>query len=144
MKNIWTEHWGGDFVVTRRRSFHVSDVDGFIAEQGQKKVGLITYEILQNEVEITSINSLSENKGIGTSLVSKVVKLAHTSLLKRVVLVTTNDNINALRFWQKRGFRLVRVSPGAMAETRKQKPCIPLLGENGIPIRDEIELEMVL
>ncbi len=144
MKKFWTEHWGGDFVITRHHSYRVADVSGFIAEQDDGKVGLITYQILPDEVEVTSINSLIENGGIGTALVREVVNVARDALLKKIVLITTNDNLNALRFWQKRGFRLVCVYPGIIAETRKQKPGIPLLGDNGIPIRDEIELEMDL
>ncbi len=144
MKSIWEEYWGGDFIITRGQSYHVNDIWGFMAEQDDRKVGLITYQMLPNEVEITSINSLMENQGIGTALVREVVNVARDAFLKRVVAITTNDNMNALRFWQKRGFRLVCVYAGIIAETRKQKPGIPLLGANGIPIRDEIELEMDL
>jgi ribosomal protein S18 acetylase RimI-like enzyme len=58
-------------------------------------------------------------------------------------VTTTNDNLNALRFYQKHGFVLAALRPNALEKTRKLKP-IPALGENGIPIRDEIELEMIL
>jgi hypothetical protein len=53
------------------------------------------------------------------------------------MLITTNSNINALRFWQKRGFRLVHIYLGALEESRKLKPIIPLIDDNGIPIREE-------
>jgi ribosomal protein S18 acetylase RimI-like enzyme len=59
-------------------------------------------------------------------------------------LVTTNDNTPALRFYQKRGFVLSALRPNAIAENRKVKPEIPLTGQDGIPIRDELELEMHL
>jgi hypothetical protein len=59
-------------------------------------------------------------------------------------LITTNDNTAALRFWQKRGFKLLRVHRNAVEKSRKLKPEIPLTGNDGIPIRDEIELEMML
>ena len=57
--------------------------------------------------------------------------------------MTTNDNLHALRFYQRKGFTLAGLRPNALAQTRKQKP-VPLLGADGIPIRDEIELEMIL
>jgi len=66
----------------------------------------------------------------------------------RVFEVTGLDgdrhHLNALRFWQKRGFKLLKVYPDAVANTRKLKPTIPIIGENGIPLRDEIELELQL
>ena len=65
--------------------------------------------------------------------------------LRRLWVLTTNDNVDALRFYQRRGFRLSALRPGAVDEARRQlKPEIPELGEYGIPIRDEIELEMPL
>ena len=59
-------------------------------------------------------------------------------------LITTNDNLNALGFYQKRGFEIVTIYRGAVNESRKRKPGIPLIGYNSIPLRDEIELEMSL
>jgi hypothetical protein len=58
--------------------------------------------------------------------------------------ITTNDNFPALRFYQKRGFRIVAVHPGAVERSRVMKPSIPLWGIDSIPIRDEIELEIPL
>ena len=59
----------------------------------------------------------------------------------RLWLVTTNDNLDALRFYQRRGLRITAVAAGAVDEARKIKPGIPLLGDHGIAIRDEITLE---
>jgi len=90
------------------------------------------------------MNSLVEGKGIGSALVDAVKSIAVASKCKRLWLITTNDNTKALRFWQKRGFRLAAIYPGAVEKSRKLKPEIPLIGDDGIPIRDEIELEMIL
>lgn len=57
---------------------------------------------------------------------------------------SSNDNLNALRFYQKYGFTLVALYPNALAQSRKLKPQIPLIGNDGIPLRDEIELELDL
>ena len=62
---------------------------------------------------------------------------------RRLWLITTNDNVDALRFYQRRGFRLVRVHAGAVDRSRAAlKPGIPEAGDHGIPLRDELELEM--
>ena len=63
---------------------------------------------------------------------------------RRLFLITTNDNLNALGFYQKRGFEMVSINRGAVNESRKIKPGIPLIGMNNIPLRDEIELEIML
>lgn len=56
----------------------------------------------------------------------------------------TDDNLHALRFYQNRGFVLVAVYRNALEISRQLKPEIPLIGKNGIPLRDEIELEYTL
>jgi RimJ/RimL family protein N-acetyltransferase len=72
------------------------------------------------------------------------VECAKEAGASRVWLITTNDNTDALRFYQKAGFRIVAVHQDAVALARRIKPEIPIMGENGIPIRDEIELELML
>ncbi len=87
------------------------------------------------------MNSLIKKKGIGRDLVEKVKKFAKEKNCKRVWLIITNDNIDALAFWQKVGFVLKAIYPDAISFSRKLKPEIPEIGNYGIPIRDEIELE---
>jgi N-acetylglutamate synthase-like GNAT family acetyltransferase len=77
-------------------------------------------------------------------LINAVLGEARKQNCGRVFLITTNDNMQALRFYQKRGFELVAVHRGAVNESRKIKPSISLIGNDGIPLRDEIELEMIL
>lgn len=144
VRELFIHNWAGDFVIIRGKTYQIEESDGYIAELDNKKVGLITFKVTGQEMEITSLNSLVEKKGVGTALVNKVVGLAKTKGLEDIRLITTNDNLGALRFWQKRGFRLSRVYPDAIETTRKLKPSLPLIGENGIPLRDEIELEMKL
>jgi DNA-3-methyladenine glycosylase I len=145
IKEIFIQYWGGDFVVSRGKVHKIEEFNGvYIAEQQSKKIGLITYKSINTELEITGLISKDEKRGIGTALVNSVITLAKQEGIKRICLVTTNDNLNALSFWQKRGFQIVKVYPNAMENTRRLKPAIPLIGENGIPLRDEIELEMLL
>lgn len=72
------------------------------------------------------------------------MQYAYANSCARLWLITTNDNVGALVFYQKAGFRLVAVYPDAVNQARKLKPQIPLVAENGIPIRDEIELALDL
>ena len=141
---LLAEHWGSARIVTRGRLHQADELPGFIAVEKGEPVGLVTYSIKGNNCEITSMNSLAEGKGVGTSLVEAAKQTALQKSCKRLWLVTTNDNTRALRFWQKRGFKIAAIHVNAIAQSRKLKPEIPLAGNDGIPVRDEIELEMML
>jgi GNAT superfamily N-acetyltransferase len=144
ISGFWREHWGDDFVVAHGVIYRPEYLDGFIAMDGSRWVGLVTYELREADCEIVSLDSLRAGRGIGSHLIEAVTAEARRAGCKRVFLITTNDNLEALGFYQKRGFALVGVHRGALAESRKRKPAIPLIGMHGIPLRDEIELEMVL
>jgi Acetyltransferase (GNAT) family len=75
-------------------------------------------------------------------LIEAAAQLARRQGCTRLWVITTNDNVDALRFYQRRGFCLVRVHRGAVDRSRATlKPEIPAAGAYGIPLRDEIELE---
>lgn len=144
LRTVWKENWGDEFVVAHGVIFYPDTLDGFIALDDDEWIGAITYAFSENECEIISLDSVREGIGVGTMLIQKVVEEAHEKDCRRIFIITTNDNLKALSFYQKRGFELVAVHRGAVNESRKIKPGIPLIGANNIPLRDEIELEMLL
>ena len=144
VRTFWMQRWGDEFVVAHGVIYHPDLLDGFLAMDGKEMVGLITLAHSQDGCEIVSLDSLREDIGIGTALINEVAKAAREIGCKRLFLITTNDNLRALGFYQKRGFEIAAIRRGAVDESRKVKPSIPLVGENGIPLRDEIELEMSL
>jgi GNAT superfamily N-acetyltransferase len=138
------EHWGSNKVVSRRVVYYPQDLPGFVALYESEKVGLVTYNITGASCEIVTIDSIRPSSGVGTALIEAVKNVALQSGCKRIWLITTNDNMNALRFYQKRGFALVAIHRNALELSRTLKPGIPLIGRDGIPLRDEIELELIL
>ena len=138
------ENWHSPVVVSRGRVLQSADLPGFVIEEAGGIVGLLTYEVIAGSMQIVTINSLAEGKGLGTQLLMKATEKAVALSLQRVWLITTNDNLNALRFYQKRGFCLVAVHRNSLEQSRQLKPEIPQTGFHGIPLRDEIELEMLL
>ncbi|HET9914532.1 MAG TPA: GNAT family N-acetyltransferase [Anaerolineales bacterium] len=146
LRRFWIEHWGGEDMIARGRVYRPEQLEGFVIEDESRTawIGLLTFFIEDGECEVTSLDSLREGQGIGSMLIDKALEEARARNCKRLFLITTNDNLNALGFYQKRGFRIVAVYPGAVNESRKIKPGIPLVGMNGIPLRDEIELEINL
>ena len=136
--------WFSMQMVVHGESIDLSAAAGYYAIEGDEITGLITYRIIDDEMEILSLDSLRENEGIGTALLDKVAHKAAEVGCARIMLITTNDNLSALRFYQKRGFDMVKLYRNALEHSRKIKPEIPLIGENGIPLKHEIELEMRL
>lgn len=134
--------WGTREVVSRGRISRPEELPGFLVLEGEERIGLATYRIEGDECEIVTLHSLVEGKGAGSALVAAVADIAARAGCRRLWLVTTNDNLRALGFYQKRGFRITTVHKDAIVEARRLKPAIPLQGFYGIPLRDEIELEM--
>jgi GNAT superfamily N-acetyltransferase len=138
------ERWGAPTVVGHGRVYRVAELSGFVALDGLEPAGLVTYSIEGDACEIVTIDSVTEGMGIGSALVEAVARTARDAGCRRLWLITTNDNLRMLRFAQRRGFSLVALRPKAVEESRKLKPEIPHLGRHGIPISDELELELLL
>lgn len=135
-----SESWGSHIVVSKGIAHDTSSLPGFIAESGGKIAGLIIYNINGNECEIVVLESFIENRGIGGRLIEKVTGIAKENCCK-VWLITTNDNTNAIRFYQKKEFTLSGIHINAIKKSREIKPQIPLHGFDCIPILHEIEFE---
>jgi len=104
------------------------------------KDGVITYRRKGSSAELLSLDAAILGQGIGTGLVRELITRLGVQGVCRLWVTTTNDNLSALRFYQSRGFRLMRLRPNAVEQARQIKPSIPLVGEHGIPIRDELDL----
>lgn len=138
------EHWYSTKMVVRGQEFDMSEMEGVVARNEGQIIGLITYVTRNSVCEIMSLDSLAEKQGIGTALLNMVIQEAKENNIQKVVLITTNDNINAIRFYQRRGFDMANLYRNILDVSRKLKPEIPLVGENDIPLRHEIEFEMTL
>lgn len=141
LTEVWDRTHAGAVVVSRGRAHDARRLDGFVAEEGGRMVGALTYAFADGDVEVVTLDSWDENKGVGTALLAAGLDLARTLGARRAWLITSNDNIRAIRFYQKRGWDLVAVHRFAIDEARKLKPDIPSTGDDGIAIRHEIEFQ---
>ena len=139
-----SERWFSTEIIIRGESVDMTKVDGIIAMEGEKIAGLLTYVVYGDTCEITSLDSIIEHQGVGSALIQRVIAQAKSMNCKRMILVTTNDNINALRFYQRRGFDMARLYHNALDVSRRMKPSIPFIGNNGILLMHEIEFELTL
>ena len=142
--NIIVDAWGSSLIISKGKVHNVETLPGFVALVNGEVKGATTYHIENDECEIVSLDSLLENKGIGSSLINRVIEIAKVKGCKRVWLITSNDNTSAMRFYQKKNFDMVSVRRDAITEARLNKPQIPLKGFDNIPIRHEIEFELLI
>jgi ribosomal protein S18 acetylase RimI-like enzyme len=137
-------YWGSDIVVANNRVYKASELEGFSAFAKGYLAGLLSYSVHKNILNIISLNSIRESIGIGSKLIEHTIKFAMENNMKYIRLFTTNDNTNALKFYQKRGFDIKKVRINQIEKSRKIKPQIPLTGFDDIKIKHEIELEYIL
>lgn len=139
---ILNERWGGGEIVVHGEILDARLLPALIAGEQE---GLATYQIRRTNdlvcAELVTLDAITSNQGIGTVLIGALTSKLRAEGVGILRVTTTNDNLNAPRFYQRRGFRMTAVRPGAVDEARRIKPSISAIGEYGIPIRDELELE---
>ncbi|MEV4012784.1 GNAT family N-acetyltransferase [Nonomuraea angiospora] len=142
---VLTESWGGSTVVALGRGELVDAAaqPGFIAEIDGELGGIITYARRGDSVEIITIDAVMPGRGVGAALLDAVRAVAAEDGAARLWLITTNDNTHALRFYQRYGFDLIALHRNGVDRARELKPGIPAEAD-GIPIRHELELELLL
>ena len=139
------EKWNALSVARRGVLEQPLEHGSLVAEAEERLVAVLAYAIRGPDCEVMALYVDEPRRGTGTALLDEVGVIAEGAGCSRLWLVTTNDNLDALRFYQRRGFRLAALRPGAVDESRAHlKPAIPSTGSHGIPLRDELELEREL
>lgn len=136
--------WGSVAVVSRGRlTEDASLLSGLVAERDDRPVGFALLRRDGDEGEVVVLQSLEPRSGVGTALLQRAREEAGRSGLRRLWLITTNDNLEAIRFYQRCGWDWVGFHRDALDESRRIKPSIPKVGAHGIPLRHELEFELV-
>ena len=136
--------WGSTAIVSRGRVHDAARLPALVAVRGEELVGLATFYLARGSCELVTLEAFARREGIGSALLATIVRYARRRGAARLWLVTSNDNLDALRFYQRRGLRIVAVHRGAIDEARQVKPVIARVGEHGIERHDELELELPL
>ena len=125
------------------KAYRPCELPGLVAAAGQS-IGLLTYFVDGPSCEIVTLDSICPWPGVGTSLIRAALNEAYRASCSRLWLITTNDSLPAHRLYQKRGFALVAVHRDAVTAARRIKIELILVGHAGIPLSDEIELEILM
>jgi len=136
------QRWRSRLVMSHGREFYPHREDGFIERRDRRIVGLLTFHVENEAMEILTLDSVLEGAGIGSSLMLHAIETARRWNCRKVWLTTTNDRLRAIGFYQRLGFRMMAIHLGVVDEARKVKPQIPEVGERGVPIHDEIVMEL--
>jgi GNAT superfamily N-acetyltransferase len=139
-----TAGWGSTWVARLGELIDAAPLPGFVAEHGGERAGLATYAERADGVEVVTIQSLVEGEGVGRALMDRLLTFATESRAARLWLMTTNDNVRAFAFYQRWGMDLARLIEGGVEVSRRVKPSIPAMGQNGIARRHELEFELKL
>ena len=137
-------HWRSKMVMSCGKAWYPHEQEGLIDRREGEIVGLVTFRSEDPGMEVLTINSVKTGAGLGSALMLALIDLARRRGNTRIWLATTNDNLRAVSFYQRLGFRLTEVHLGVVDEARKIKPQIPDEGQGGIPIHDEWIMELHL
>lgn len=138
-------HFGSVRVVSQGHLHETTDLPCLADYDAEVPVGLLHYRLDDaGDIEVVTLIAVRPRRGIGAALLGALVERAEAAGCRRVWLVTTNDNTAAQHFYRARGWTLVALHLGAVTSARALKPEIPLLGEGGVAIEDELEYELLL
>lgn len=142
------EMLGGRYQARLGETHDALDLPGLGAWDGARLVGAVTWTApdAAGRAELAALAVATDRwgLGIGGTLVEATAEAARAAGATHQWLVTTNDNLDALRLYQRHGYRMVALRPGGVDEARRHKPTIPLTGRHGIPLHDELVLERPL
>lgn len=144
VQRVLNQYWASTVQVSKGRKIQADELPGIVAVRDGDPVGLLTYQIESNDCEIVTHNSLAGHGGVGSCLLAGVRAKAREANCNRLWLITTNDNTPALRFYQRREFRIIEFYKGAVNDARLIKTEIPDMGIDGIKLEHELELEYQL
>lgn len=144
LAELLTREWGSPRMLSRGEEHDASLCPALICRDGDRIVGLATYAVIGEDCQLLTIDAFEQRQGIGSLLLGAVTDQARSAGCRRIWLITTNDNLDAIRFYQRRGMRLVAVHSGAVDHARELKPTIPEVGHYGIAIQNELEFELQL
>jgi ribosomal protein S18 acetylase RimI-like enzyme len=136
--------WTSTTVARRGALIEASDLPGYLAVLNGRRTGLVLVDVRNDELEVVAISTTTRRRGVGHALMAQCVSHARHHGCRRVWLVTTNNNVAAMAFYQRFGMDLCAFHRHAVRASRVLKPTIPLRDGNDVPIEHELEFEILL
>ncbi len=144
LEDLLRLRWSEANILIKGQFVRPEDVFAFGAFADGRLHGLVTLQRDGKVLYLVALNSFSQMRGVGVELLKAAVAYGREHGMTFLRALVSNDNMVGIRFYQKRGFRIVALHRGIIDAMRHVKPSIPLTGLDGIPMRDELELEYEL
>ena len=138
-RELFEQDFGRTKIVAFGEVMDIDAMPALVAVMYTDPSGALAYRLLGDALHIVALatDPMWQRSGVGGYLVAEAELLARRLALSRLVVSTTNDNLPALYFYQRRGYRLTDLVPNnVIAHTHEEQE-----GFAGIPVRDEIRLE---
>ena len=135
--------WGSQVIMSSGKSYRPHQEEAFVERRDGQIVGLVTFRSDDGGIEVLTLNATPAGQRIGSSLMLALIDEARARDCRRIWLTTTNDNLSAVGFHQRLGFRVLAVNVGAVDEARKIKPEILEFGPDGTGIHAEFVRQLI-
>ena len=138
------QEWTSTSVARGGELVEAAGLSGSLATLGGRRVGLVLVNVSEGEFEVVAISTTRPRSGVGRALMERCFAEARATACRRVWVVTTNNNVAAIAFYQHVGLDLLALHRNAVRASRKLKPTIPVRDAEGVRIDHEIEFELLL
>lgn len=142
-RELFRRDFGRTRIVAFGELVDLDELPALVAVMNTEPSGALAYRLFGGDalhIVALATDPMWQRSGVGAYLVAEAELLARRLGLKRLVIATTNDNLPALYFYQRRGYRLSEFARDAIIAKVQQEHA----GFAGIPVRDEIRLEKLL
>src|SRR5256712_6206941 len=138
-RELFQQDFGRTKIVAFGEVMDIDQMPALVAITRDEPSGALAYRSLGDALHIVALatDPMWQRSGVGGHLVAEAELLARRLGLKRLIVSTTNDNLPALYFYQRRGYRLTDLVPNSIIVQTGQE----VAGFAGIPVRDEVRLE---
>lgn len=131
-------NWGSTSIVYSGMVYDLNTLKGIALKNNDIIVSILFYQVINKELNIILLESFVKRKGFGRIILQKIKEISKGNKYKRIIVTTTNDNIDAIKFYQLNEFDIIEVKFNAVDLSRKIKPEIPSVGNYGIKIKHEL------
>ena len=138
-RELFNQDFGRTKIVAFGELMDVEEMPALVAVRHSTPSGALAYRLLGDALHVVALatDPMWQRSGVAAYLLAEAELLARRLKLGRLLVATTNDNLPALYFYQRHGYRLTELIPNSVADHTHQEEA----GFAGIPVRDEVRLE---
>jgi len=139
VRELFARDFGRTKIVAFGEVMDIDEMPALVAVVTADPAGALAYRLLGDALHIVALatDPMWQRSGVGGHLVAEGELLARRLGLARTLVATTNDNLPALYFYQRRGYTMTDLIVNSVVEHTGQR----VAGFGGIPVRDEVRLE---